>query len=296
MLKFNKKFVDIGKEKIAYLEEGSGKEVLLLIHGNMSSSVHYLPMIERLKNQYKIVAPDLRGFGDSTYNNGFNSIHELADDMILFLEKLGIKKVYVAGWSTGGAVAQVMAAKAPEVIKKVVLIESCSPKGYPIFKKDEKNQAILGKVYENKQEMAKDPVQIAPAIATIENKNFDFMDYLWNAVIYTAGNKPTPEDNKVYLEETFKERCLIDTDWALATFNITNEPGFQVNGDGLVNKIVAPILIIWGEKDITVNKYMFDETARIFSKATKIVNPDSGHSPLIDIPDKLSKDVAAFCK
>ena len=53
-----KKFVNIGKETLAYLDEGQG-EVVLMIHGNMSSSVHFEPLISRLSGQYRCVAVDL---------------------------------------------------------------------------------------------------------------------------------------------------------------------------------------------------------------------------------------------
>ena len=77
-----KKYVNIGAETLAYLDEGQG-EVVLMIHGNMSSSVHYQPLISRIKDHYRCIAVDLRGFGDSTYNNRFDTLAELAEDVNL---------------------------------------------------------------------------------------------------------------------------------------------------------------------------------------------------------------------
>ena len=71
--------VSIGNEKLAFLDEGQG-EVVLMVHGNMSSSVHYKPLIDRIKHKYRCIAVDLRGFGDSTYNNRFDTLDELAED------------------------------------------------------------------------------------------------------------------------------------------------------------------------------------------------------------------------
>ena len=75
-----KKFVSIGNETLAYLDEGQG-DVVLMLHGNMSSSVHYGPLIERLRGSFRCIAPDLRGFGDSSYNNRFDTMDELAEDV-----------------------------------------------------------------------------------------------------------------------------------------------------------------------------------------------------------------------
>ena len=75
-----KKYISIGNETIAYLDEGTGP-VVVMVHGNMSSSVHYEPLITRIKDKYRCVALDLRGFGDSSYNNRFDTLEELADDV-----------------------------------------------------------------------------------------------------------------------------------------------------------------------------------------------------------------------
>lgn len=297
MINYNKKKLKISKEEIAYLETGNGNETLVLVHGNMSSSIHYAPIIEKLASNYKIIAPDLRGFGDSSYNNRFDSLHELANDLIEFLDSLKVKNAYLVGWSTGGGVIMVIAAKRPDLVKKMVLLESVSPKGYPIFKKDAKGQPLLGQVYPTKAEMEKDPVQVAPSQGIILNKDYNTMTYIWNAVIYTAGNKPEEADNKVYMSELFKQRCLFDVDWALAKFNITDQVGLYGLGDGLIKKIKAPALVIWGEKDITVLKYMFDETIQALATLAKpIIYQNSAHSPLIDKPDQLIADIKAFCK
>ena len=76
-----KKYISIGKETLAYLDQGEG-EVVLMVHGNMSSSVHYEPLISRLQGKYRCVAVDLRGFGDSSYNERFDTLEELADDAL----------------------------------------------------------------------------------------------------------------------------------------------------------------------------------------------------------------------
>ena len=85
-----KKYISIGKEQLAYLDEGQG-DVVLMIHGNMSSSVHYEPLITRIKDKYRCIAVDLRGFGDSSYNERFDTLEELADDVYMFTEAMGIE-------------------------------------------------------------------------------------------------------------------------------------------------------------------------------------------------------------
>lgn len=77
---YDKKFVELGNgEKYAFIETGKGAP-LLLIHGNMSSGVHFSPILPALAEKFHCFAPDLRGFGDSSYNKPFGSLKELAGD------------------------------------------------------------------------------------------------------------------------------------------------------------------------------------------------------------------------
>ncbi|MFN2363495.1 MAG: alpha/beta fold hydrolase, partial [Halarsenatibacteraceae bacterium] len=118
----NKVKVKTGEE-IAYRERtGSGKK-LILIHGNMTSSKHWDILMENLPDDYHLLAPDLRGFGKSSYNNRFDSLEELALDLIDLLEQKNFDEYNLIGWSTGGGVAMEFAAKLPDQVKKLILLE-----------------------------------------------------------------------------------------------------------------------------------------------------------------------------
>ncbi len=289
-----KKFVELGnKEKFAYLDLGTGKETLVLIHGNMSSGIHYKPIIERLKDKYRIIAPDMRGFGDSSFNAEFNDLEVLADDMISLLDELNILEYYLAGWSTGGAVAMKMAAKRQKQVKKLILIESCSYKGYPIFRKDEAGQPVVGSFYLTREEVAADPVQVAPMVGIFQTKATQYMKAVWDQVIYTV-NKPVKEDDDLYLSETMKERCLVDVDWALTRFNMSDEFNGVIKGDGTIKDVICPVLTFWSENDLVVLEYMVDETVSALADCKKVKLPKSGHSPLVDVPDVLVEEILKF--
>ncbi len=289
-----KKFMKLSnKETLAYLDEGKGKETIVLVHGNMSSSVHYKPLIERLKDHYRLIVPDMRGFGDSTYHQEFNDLEDLSDDLILLLDTLGIGAYYVVGWSTGGAVALKMAVKQPKQVKKVILIESCSYRGYPVFKKDELGQAIVGSFYPTKEELALDAVQVKPIVDVLAAKATSIMKAVCDQVIYSL-NKPSKEDDDLYLAETMKERCLLDIDWALTRFNMSDTSNGVAEGDGTIKDVVCPVLSFWSDTDYVVLEYMVDETVAALGDATKVTIEKSGHSPLVDAPDILTKRILEF--
>ena len=286
-----KKFVSIGKETIAYLDIGEGP-VVLMVHGNMSSSVYYEPLITRIKDKYRCIAVDLRGFGDSSYNNRFDTLEELADDVNLFTEALGIDSYYLVGWSNGGGVSLRLCAKYPDKVKKFFDIEGAGLKGYPLYKKE--NFKSTGEPYANKEEMASDPMQVAPILAIFEKGDAAMMTSIWDATIYTV-NKPTREQNDLWMSETLKQRNLVDLDWALATLNMSDEYTPYGKGDGSIKNIKCPVALTMADRDIIVPDYMvLDNYNALGSLATLLPYENCGHSPMVDCPDRLAKDVVEF--
>ena len=287
-----KKFVNIGAETLAYLDEGQG-EVVLMIHGNMSSCVHFEPLISRISHGYRCVAVDLRGFGDSTYNNRFDTLEELADDVALFMDALQIPSAYLVGWSNGGGVGLKLCAKYPQKVKKFFDIEGAGLKGYPLYQKTADFKSTT-EPYANKDAMAADPLQVAPMIPVFEKKDAAVMTAVWDATIYTV-NKPTREQNELWMAETLKQRNLVDLDWALATLNMSDEYTPYGPGDGSIHCVACPVALTTGEKDIVVPSYMvMDNFNALGDLATLLPYENCGHSPMVDCPDRLAADVMAF--
>ena len=288
-----KKYLSIGRETLAYLDEGAG-DVVLMVHGNMSSSVHYEPLISRIKDKYRCIAVDLRGFGDSSYNERFDTLEELADDLKLFVDALDIDSLYLVGWSNGGGVSLKFCAKYPEKVKKFFDIEGAGLKGYPLYRKE--NYKSTGEPYASKEEMAADPIQVAPAIACFEKGDSAMMTAIWDATIYTV-NKPTKEQNELWMSETLKQRNLVDLDWALANLNMSDEFTPYGKGDGSIKNIKCPVALTMAEKDIVVPDYMvLDNYNALGSLATLLPYENCGHSPMVDCPDRLAEDVVNFFK
>lgn len=286
-----KKTISIGKETLAYVDCGKG-DVVLMIHGNMSSSIHFEPLIERLKDDYRCVAVDLRGFGDSSYNNRFDTLEELADDVSAFIDALDLGTVNLVGWSNGGGVGLKLCAKYPEKVKKFFDIEGAGLKGYPVFKKE--NFKSTGEPYASKEEMATDPLQVAPVVNMLAKGDAPTMTALWDMTIYTV-EKPTREQSERWMAETMKQRNIVDLDWALANLNMSDEYTPYGKGDGTINDIKCPVALTMADHDNVVPNYMvMDNYNALGDKATLIPYTACGHSPMVDCPDKVAEDVRAF--
>ncbi|MGD9887100.1 MAG: alpha/beta fold hydrolase [Bacilli bacterium] len=282
-------------ETLAYLQQGSGEIPLVLIHGNLSSSLYFLPLLKRLPQNVSAYAFDLRGFGDSTYHQPITSLKSLAEDLILAFKALKIKKAHILGWSLGGGVAMELAAMVPEFVDKLILLASTTHKGYPIFKKNAGLQPLVGEIYASASEMASDPLQVKPVIDAINHHNSGFLTYIYDLTIY-SNRKPSPEENDLYISETMKQRNLSDVDYALATFNMSDAPNFYRQGDHSIEKIMAKTLHIWGSLDKTVFESMVMDNVQAIKHSTFLKWDDCGHSPLVDKPDELAKAVLDFIK
>ena len=170
-------------ETVAYRQAGETGDIVVLVHGNMSSSVHFQTTMEKLETDHRVYAVDLRGFGDSSYGKPLDSLHDFAIDVEAWIEALDLREFHLLGWSTGGGIALEIAADMPDRVKKLFLLDSVGIKGYPMFKKDEKYQPILTQLLTTKEEIAMDPVQVLPILNAYATKDKGLLKAIWNAVI-----------------------------------------------------------------------------------------------------------------
>jgi len=283
-------------ESIKYFEQGDSKDTLLLLHGNTSSAIFFEPLFDKLPEGLRVIAPDLRGFGQSSYEKPIASLNDFTQDIKLFLDALGIKHISLLGWSLGGNIAQDFAVSYPNMVNALILLSSGSPKGYPLFKKNQQGQPIIPEVYQSKSEMALDPVQVLPLLNIYETKNADMLATIYDFAIYTGKMKPEKTKNLKWMENAVHQKNLVDVDWALANFNISDEPSLYSKGDNRLANLKAKTLIIWGDKDITVPKVMFDELVRLIPDSTVEIYEDAGHSIVVDDPERLAIDIVHFIK
>ena len=269
-------------ETIAYRKAGTADACVLLIHGNMSSSVHWQTTMEDLEKDFTVCAPDMRGFGDSSYNTSFDSLKCLAEDLSEFVDLVGINNFTIIGWSTGGGVALELAALRPEIVKKVITLSSVPITGYPLFKKDENGAPILTELLKTKDDIANDPVQVVPVLKAYEEKNRDFIRFVLDNSLYSKV-KPPAADYELYLDAIFKQRCLVDTNYSLLTFNMTNAPSHSAPGSNRLELIKCPIVMLQGADDPVVPLARAQEShALMGDKASFVLLEGLGHSAVTD--------------
>ncbi|MEB4208076.1 alpha/beta fold hydrolase [Mycobacterium sp. 94-17] len=117
------KFLQLHGDRIAYRDEGDG-DVLLLIHGMAGSSETWRSVIPPLSKQFRVIAPDLLGHGDSAKPRTDYSLGAFAVWLRDFLDELGVSHATVVGHSLGGGVAMQFVYQHPDYAQRLILISS----------------------------------------------------------------------------------------------------------------------------------------------------------------------------
>jgi pimeloyl-ACP methyl ester carboxylesterase len=105
---------------IHYIEKGRG-EVMILLHGNNEDSTFFKHQINYFSTNYKVIAPDTRGHGQSSRGNSPMTLTQFADDLKVFLEHKKIRKIILLGFSDGANTAILFTLKYPEYVSKLIL-------------------------------------------------------------------------------------------------------------------------------------------------------------------------------
>src|SRR5436305_2230741 len=121
-------FVDLQDLRVHYEEAGSGRNVLVLVHGNFASSRWWRPVFERLPGGFRAYAVDLRGCGQTGSPSGGYAIPGLSGDLAGFVDALDLPAFDLVGHSLGGAVALDFSLRHEERVRSLALVAP-SPAG-----------------------------------------------------------------------------------------------------------------------------------------------------------------------
>jgi pimeloyl-ACP methyl ester carboxylesterase len=245
-----------------YETQGDGPPVALL-HSLGSCSEDWFLQLPPLSRRYTVLTLDALGHGQTAKPPGPYSIRRMAGDVAALLEALNVEPAHVVGLSMGGLIAQVLAARYPQRVRSLVLVNTFAhlrprslhtwwyvlSRGVTLLHKDLSAHAEVVA-----REMFPDPRQ--EPLRQV-------------AVMRLCGNDPTGY------------RAAL-----LATI--------RFDGRRDLARIAAPTLVIAGDQDTTVDRRAQEQLTAGIRSARLVVVPDSGHLTPIDQADVFNQLVLDF--
>jgi 3-oxoadipate enol-lactonase len=249
---------------IAYEDVGQGEPVLLL-HGFPLDHHMWDEQITVLKDNYRVIAPDLRGMGNSDVPITAISLDQYADDILALLDQLEIPTAILGGFSMGGYIAFSLLRKAPKRFKAVVLADT-RPEGEP--QEGRKNRLnMAASIYDKGSAAAR--VAMLPKLLTEQ----------------TQKNKPELVDKLTSTMDAMKPEGLIHACIAMA---------FRKDSVSLLPLIQVPTLLIVGEKDAITPPAVMKKMADQIPQSHFVQIPDAAHLTPLESPDKFNHALLTF--
>lgn len=116
-------YADLNGLHIYYETWGSGRP-LVLLHGGLGSGEMFGPILPALTDRHQVIAPDLQGHGRTADIERPISLEAMGEDIAALIGHLGLEKPDVMGYSLGGGVALMTAARHPDLVRKLVVVSA----------------------------------------------------------------------------------------------------------------------------------------------------------------------------
>ncbi len=261
------RYVDVNGIRTCYYEAGEGEPVVLIHGGGAGADAwgNWRGCIPRLAEKFRVLAPDMVGFGKTEKPNPERFEYSQAarvKHMIGFIEALGVKRAHLVGNSMGGATALGVCMQRPDLVAKVVLMGSAGLR----FELSESIRVILGA--EPTREYFRKLVQVLthegfPVDEEMVEYRYQLMQQPGAMEAYRAITRWVAENGLFYPEEE-------------------------------IRKVKHPALVVNGREDKVIPPQMAYRMWELLENARLYIIPHCGHWAMIEYPEEFCAIVALF--
>ena len=110
--------------QISYDDVGEGSIPVIFLHGYPFDKSMWQGQLDFLQKTHRLIAIDIRGFGESTDEESYLSMDTFGNDLMQFMDKLGLEKAIICGLSMGGYIALNVVKRFPEKFKALILCDT----------------------------------------------------------------------------------------------------------------------------------------------------------------------------
>jgi pimeloyl-ACP methyl ester carboxylesterase len=275
-------FTGKGKDglKLHFVRRGSGKPVILL-HGWPGFWYDWRAVIPQLSQHADVIAPDLRGFGDSEKPEGdpvllyAPEVH--AADLITLMDSLGIQKAVFAAHDIGATIAQTLATVYPDRVESLVLLNP----PYPGIGTRRFAPEIQGQFwYQHFHNL-----QLAEKLVGYNKETVGM--YIEHFYRHWIGNNESLRNADLqYIIDKYSNPGAFKASIAYYRAR-ANAKTKQAVSNGAVRKIRQPTSILWGKKDPIILAEWSDRMDEYFTRASLNLLEGVGHFVPFEAPDQV---------
>jgi pimeloyl-ACP methyl ester carboxylesterase len=258
-----------------YIAGPEGAPPLLLVHGLGDEADTWRRVLPALAERYRVVAPDLPGFGRSSPPRRAASVSFYGRTLAALLGALGLGRATIVGHSGGAMIAQRLAIGAPALVERLALVAGC----LPVAKAGAPSGPILAFLTPGLGELAYSSLRRSQdeAYATLRP--------------YYADLDGLPEEERDFLRRRVWARVWSDTQRAaflsmlrwVAIDGATRSDWYREQ----LARSRTPTRLIWGDRDQIVPRAAGDAVAALLPEATMHIIAGCGHLPQQERPEEL---------
>jgi pimeloyl-ACP methyl ester carboxylesterase len=247
--------------KLHYLKAGTGKRPLVLIHGFGETSRMWIPLFEEFGHDYTIIAPDIRGLGDSSRPASGYDKKTAAVDIRELVKSLGYERIDLVGHDIGLMVAYAYAAQYPNEVEKLALLEAPIPGIGDVWEQIYTNPLLWHFHFVNS------PI----ALDLVKGRERTFLEHFWQTL--TANQKAMSETERQAYAKSYAQEGAMRA--AFEYFKAFNKQDAEDNRRFAAHKLPMPVLVIAGDK--AMGDAIEIQAKIVADNVTAIKFADTGH-------------------
>ena len=262
---------------------------LLLLHGYPQSHLIWHKVAPTLAERYTVVAPDLRGYGDSSKPAGLTdhsnySKREMALDQVELMRSLGFESFFVCGHDRGGRVAHRMAIDHPAAVRKLMVLD-ISPT-LAMYEQTSMEFAIGYRWWFFLVQPAPFPENMITASPCT---------YLERKIAYgRAGRTPFTDETYAaylrYISDPATVHGMCEDYRAAATIDLQQDREDRASG----RKVTSPVRVLWGQHGVVNQCFQpLDDWAAVATTVSGAAIA-AGHYIPEEVPEVLFAELVAF--
>ena len=267
------KFAEAGGVRLHYLVAGKGDPVVLL-HGYAETSHMWLPLMAKLADTHTVIAPDLRGFGESSAPDDGYTKKAMAQDIHALMQSLKYDRIRLVGHDIGLMVAY--AAQYPGEVDRLVLMEAFLP-GVGDW-----NSVFLLRDLWHFHFYGKTP------LALVTGRERIYLDHFWDDFAADPKKSVSEADRRFYAAEYAKPGHMKAGMEVFRAFPNDAEDfaGFAKT------KLQMPLLVLSGEK--AGGPFLIEQGKMVASNVEGVLVRGRGHWLMEEAPDQVIPKLVEF--